>query len=171
MDPPQFSLHDVWWLKPAPVVCKLNLPLGTAGLLRLSNTTSKGRQVLQGKSKSNRSRRSTTPSQHEMIIRICHACIALSFCEENAWLHEQRAKEHVYTSMNILSPKGTEITGLSQCLAKKKPKKPQQHFESFRASESLPWNTDFFYLTTLPALCYRAKQLFKLPSAASYPSI
>lgn len=103
-------------------MCKLNLPLGTAGLLRFSKSTSKGRQVLQGKSKSNRSKRSTIPPQHEMVIRICHACIVLSFCDVNVLLHEQRAKQQVHTPMNILSPKGTEITGLSQCLAKKKKK-------------------------------------------------
>lgn len=34
------------------------------------------------------------------------------------WLHEQRAKEQMHISMNILSSKGTAITGLPQYLAK-----------------------------------------------------
>lgn len=69
------------------------------------------------------------------------------------WLREQRAEEQVHTPMNILSSKGTGITGLPQCLAKNK-----IQFECFRTSESLPWKTVFFYCTTLPALCFGAKQ-------------
>lgn len=60
------------------------------------------------------------------------------------WLHEQKAKEQVFTPMNILLSKGTAITGLPQCSAKNK-----IQFASFRASKILPWNTDFFTLQLL----------------------